>query len=274
MNSGPGTRWKHRDAEQYALQNPISTVYEQLKLMPPLVCFIAETSVLVYVDTQQSDLLNRACFGRSILPSPSSSLLLPEAGSGQDAFRENAQKETILLELSLEEAFFLSYELKCLYVYSKSIEESAKLENDDLWRVMKILRKGFVQNYKAYSHLRMKNWVVRAGHQYGVDFVAYRHHPAQVHSEYAVIVVPSWSKQTQLSSWSQLQGIVRLCGSVAKILLVLHIIPKSTSVNDTNPKCLEEYIVQEMEIKRWLPEQHREVECISCDNLRDSGNLC
>ncbi|KAG8075608.1 hypothetical protein GUJ93_ZPchr0006g40676 [Zizania palustris] len=43
--------------------------------------------------------------------------------------------------------------------------------------------------YKAYSHLRLKNWVVRSGLQYGADFVAYSHHPALVHSEFVVVVV-------------------------------------------------------------------------------------
>ncbi|KAI4365405.1 hypothetical protein MLD38_021391 [Melastoma candidum] len=47
----------------------------------------------------------------------------------------------------------------------------------------------FPESYRAYPHLRGKNWIMRPGSQYGVDFVAYRHHPALVHSEYAVLVL-------------------------------------------------------------------------------------
>lgn len=45
-------------------------------------------------------------------------------------------------------------------------------------------KKQFVHYYKAYAHLRSKRWVVLSGIQYGADFMAYRHHPALVHSEY------------------------------------------------------------------------------------------
>eukprot|EP01018_Ginkgo_biloba_P024011 Gb_26080 [translate_table: standard] len=58
------------------------------------------------------------------------------------------------------------------------------LNHDEVWRYMKGRQETFVQHYKAYSHLRSKNWVVRSGLQYGADFVVYRHHPALVHSEF------------------------------------------------------------------------------------------
>ena len=48
--------------------------------------------------------------------------------------------------------------------------------------------------YKAYSLLRSKKWVVRSGLRYGADFVAHRDHPAIVHSEFAVVVVPDGVK--------------------------------------------------------------------------------
>ena len=57
-------------------------------------------------------------------------------------------------------------------------------------------KENFTNLFKSYSHLRMKNWVVRSGSQYGVDFVAYRHHPSLVHSEYAVIVLSDNNGET------------------------------------------------------------------------------
>ncbi|KAL8057524.1 hypothetical protein ABFX02_04G189900 [Erythranthe guttata] len=117
--------------------------------------------------------------------------------------------------------------------------------------------------YKAYSHLRTKNWVVRAGSQYGVDFVAYRHHPALVHSEYAVIASSDedGNGNRRLKVWSDFHCTLRLCGSVAKTLLVLHI---SRNCNDcdgasSSPWSINYYSVEERVVARWNPEQSREI---------------
>lgn len=81
---------------------------------------------------------------------------------------------------------------------------------------MKNSKPQFVYLYKAYAHLRSKHWVVRAGLQFGADFMAYRHHPALVHSDYAVVVI--WEMQEQrLNTWAEMQAMSRLCGSVAKV---------------------------------------------------------
>lgn len=81
---------------------------------------------------------------------------------------------------------------------------------------MKNSKPQFVHLYKAYAHLRSKHWVVRAGLQFGADFMAYRHHPALVHSDYAVVVM--WETQEQrLNTWAEMQAMSRLCGSVAKV---------------------------------------------------------
>ncbi|KAK4358763.1 hypothetical protein RND71_020992 [Anisodus tanguticus] len=60
---------------------------------------------------------------------------------------------------------------------------------NELWKYMTSKKENVPVLYKAYSHLRSKKWVVRLGSQYGVDYVAYRHHPALVHSEYAVLAL-------------------------------------------------------------------------------------
>lgn len=81
---------------------------------------------------------------------------------------------------------------------------------------MKNSKPQFVHLYKAYAHLRSKHWVVRAGLQFGADFMAYRHHPALVHSDYAVVVM--WEMHEQrLNTWAEMQAMSRLCGSVAKV---------------------------------------------------------
>ncbi|KAL2941866.1 Transcription initiation factor TFIID subunit 7 [Bienertia sinuspersici] len=104
----------------------------------------------------------------------------------------------------------------------------------------------------------MKNWVVRTGSQYGVDYVAYRHHPALVHSEYAVLVLAerNGNSSRRLSLWSDLYGTIRLCGGVAKMLLVLHVLGINDEID--SPICLKNYQVETRTICRWIPQQTRE----------------
>ncbi|RXI04516.1 hypothetical protein DVH24_038790 [Malus domestica] len=97
----------------------------------------------------------------------------------------NADKDKHWFQLGMEEAFFLCYTLKCLKIAG---EHKHPKDDNELWQYMTSQKAAFPVFYKAYSHLRTKNWVVRPGHQYGEDFVAYRHLPSLVHSEYAVLV--------------------------------------------------------------------------------------
>ncbi|GAB2296864.1 hypothetical protein Dimus_030965 [Dionaea muscipula] len=142
--------------------------------------------------------------------------------------------------------------LKCLKIQGDYLCTKSEAE---LWEYWSSRVKKFPELYKAYSHLRMKNWVVRAGSQYGVDYVAYRHHPALVHSEYAVLVLSN--NDERLREWTDFHCTLRLCGGVAKTLLVLHI-EKNGSDTDF-PMCLESYTVEEHTITRWIPELSREV---------------
>ncbi|KAK9919389.1 hypothetical protein M0R45_027983 [Rubus argutus] len=97
-----------------------------------------------------------------------------------------------------------------------------------------------------------------SGITYGADFVAYRHHPELVHSEYAVIVSSEeeGDANKRLRVWSDVHCATRLCGGVAKTLLVLDISKSGHSVD--SPSCLESYTVKERTIRRWNPEQCRE----------------
>ncbi|KAE8663041.1 tRNA-splicing endonuclease subunit Sen2-2 [Hibiscus syriacus] len=137
-------------------------------------------------------------------------------------------------------------------------EDGSLKGNEELWEYFKSKKPVFPIHYKAYSHLRHKNWVVRLGLQYGVDFVAYRHHPGLVHSEYAVLALPEGDNDLngRLRVWSDVHCTVRLCGSVAKTLLI--VIVNSYGLGANSPSCLEHYTVEERTITRWNPEQSRE----------------
>eukprot|EP01018_Ginkgo_biloba_P024009 Gb_26082 [translate_table: standard] len=52
--------------------------------------------------------------------------------------------------------------------------------------------------------------------------------------------------------------MLRLCGNVAKTLLVLSIVSRVNNLDEISPTCLDHYHVEEFEIKRWMAEKHRE----------------
>ncbi|KAL6983370.1 tRNA-intron lyase [Sarracenia purpurea var. burkii] len=231
-----GPRWKGKGSEAKALADPMSKIVSQLQstlTQSDSHGLLSGCSVLLQVETEQTELLSRACFGRPIITS---------------------QKDNQWFQLGLEEAFYLFYYLKCL-----KIEDESTKTDEELWNYMKSRRETFPALFKAYSHLRTRNWVVRCGSQYGVDFVSYRHHPALVHSEYAVLVLLEGEDDNEngrLRVWSDFQGTLRLCGSVAKTLLVLYI--NKNGVGDVSPLCLDSYSVEERVVARWSAELSRE----------------
>ncbi|KAG4927912.1 hypothetical protein JHK85_054398 [Glycine max] len=125
-------------------------------------------------------------------------------------------------------------------------------QNDqELGHYMKSKKETFLCFYKAHSLLKMKNWVVRPGAQYGADFVVHRYHPSRVHSEYGVLVLSDGDDKDlngRLRVWSDVHCTTRLLGSVTKILLVLYV--NKNDNNNESPLCLANYTVEERTITR------------------------
>ncbi|XP_042022758.1 tRNA-splicing endonuclease subunit Sen2-2-like [Salvia splendens] len=231
-------RWKGKTAEAKALAEPMSVVVSKLQtslIESNAQGLLSGSAVLLEALPEQTELLYRACIGRPVI---------------------TAEKDKQWHQLSFEEALYLCSVLKCINVAG---ENKCAKSDEELWHYMVAKRVGFPVLFKAYSHLRRKNWVVRAGSQYGVDYVAYRYHPAFVHSEYAVLALPDEvgdGENARLKVWSDFHCTLRLCGSVAKTLLVLHI---SRNGEDTaSLSRLEHYSVEERIVTRWNPEVSRE----------------
>lgn len=209
---GGGIRWKSRDAAAIASADPMSNIIHQLQssLEQSQICgLLSGSAVLIQAGSELTKLLNRACFGRPIITAPPTSSCSLKGSSDSAQFCSLTEKymwkydnscsistgtkykfvgeqqnaDLQWFQLGMEEAFYLSYSLKCLRICRSTQEGRQNLNHEEIWRHMKERQKMFLQHYKAYSHLRAKNWVVRSGLQYGADFVAYRHHPALVHSE-------------------------------------------------------------------------------------------
>lgn len=240
-------RWKGKDAkskkeaEAEALKEPMSKIISQLQssLVQSNTCgFLSDNCVHLAVQAEQLDLLDKACFGRPV---------------------RIVEKDMYWFQLTVEEAFYLSYSLKCLKIKINVGADTGPLNDEELWHYFRSKKETFPYFYKAYSHLRMKNWVVRSGAQYGVDLIVYRHHPARVHSEYGVLVL-SHDKDGDLNGrlrvWSDVHCTTRLLGGVAKTLLVLYV--NKNGNNDESLLCLTNYTVEERTISRWSPEQCRE----------------
>ncbi|CAN6200052.1 unnamed protein product, partial [Urochloa humidicola] len=241
----PGPRWKKgkdgKDFAPLAAANPMSRIVAELQASLRDSQAVAILSgeggdAVLAVGPDQAKLLNRAAFGRAV---------------------ENAGEERRWFQLGPEEVFFLCHALKCIAV---ELENKKQMGEGELWDLLTSISEPFPEMYKAYEHLRLKNWVVRSGLQYGADFVAYRHHPALVHSEFAVIVVPEGkafgTRCGRMQVWSDLLCALRASGSVAKTLLVLTISTNGLEV--TSLDCLEQLIVHERTITRWIPQQCRE----------------
>ncbi|KAG5035674.1 hypothetical protein AAZX31_04G172000 [Glycine max] len=252
-------RWKgkdakaKKDAQAEALKEPMSKIVSQIQsslVQSDTRGFLSGSSVHLVVEAEQLHLLDKACFGSPV---------------------RTVEKDKPRFQLSFEEAFYLCYSLKCLKINNDSDDTSSQTD-EELWHYMKSKKETFPCFYKAYSHLRMKNWVVRSGAQYGADFVVYRHHPARVHSEYGVLVLSDEEDKDlngRLRVWSDVHCTTRLLGGVAKILLVLYV--NRNGGSNESPLCLANYTVEERTITRWNPEQCREKMVVHANSDNGTG---
>ena len=119
------------------------------------------------------------------------------------------------LQLTLEEAFFLTYGLGVLSVlppppslnpapfhpgptpYSTTdllflschhsafppVDSGSGIAPDDQ----------FLLNYVVYHHFRSLGWVVRPGIKFGVDYLLYNRGPVFSHAEFAVLIIPAYT---------------------------------------------------------------------------------
>ncbi|XP_072999191.1 probable tRNA-splicing endonuclease subunit Sen2 [Typha latifolia] len=241
-------RWKGKGFAAIASANHMSAIVVQLQSSLSLsgsIALLSGCDALLKAGPELVNLLNQSSFGKKIATSN----------------KDNKQ----WFQLGPEEAFYLCHALRCLKISRDSDEPMTDVE---LWDHLRTKRKPFPEFYKAYSHLRSKNWIVRSGLQYGVYFVAYRHHPALVHSEYAVLVVSESEDDEsngRLRVWSDLHCTLRACRGVAKTLLVLSI--KKCGIGKDSLNCLKELIVNERAITRRIPEQrHEDCDLVEADD--------
>ena len=199
------------------------------------------------------------------------------------------------LQLTLEEAFFLSYGLGILTV--KHPDSHLPLPQHDLLLLFRgfatfppeVLppltpppNDTFLSSYVVYHHFRSLGWVVRPGIKFGVDYLLYNRGPVFSHAEFAVVIVPSysdayWKSQTgkvdlaragvreKGKAWWWLHMVNRVQSQVRKTLVVAFVeVPSSFPLGEADgapvdvTATLKRYRVREMVLQRWVPNRTRD----------------
>ncbi|KAH8656606.1 hypothetical protein BGZ60DRAFT_384537 [Tricladium varicosporioides] len=190
-------------------------------------------------------------------------------------------------QLTLEEAFFLSYSLGALTILDPAT--NLPISNKDLFTLFRQtshfppLSKPsispddpFMLNYIVYHHYRSLGWVPRSGIKFSVDLMLYMRGPVFTHAEFGVIILPSysdpyWSSTTSLQAyakskeqrtWAWMNCINRVISQVKKTLILAYVdIPKPMSAEEESKlginEILQRYKVREFVMKRWVSNRSR-----------------
>ncbi|KAI0207413.1 hypothetical protein LSAT2_007946 [Lamellibrachia satsuma] len=168
------------------------------------------------------------------------------------------------LQLSLVEAFFLSYGLGCLTVIDR---EKGVLSVTEMWTTFCQCQKTFLRDYVAYHNFRSKGWVPKTGLKYGAEFILYKDGPPFYHASYSVMVrlvtddlEDDQGEENRPLTWTSLAGLNRMTEQVGKEVMFCYVIkPKDISPADLHsPDCLLSFKVQEVILRRWVSAQERE----------------
>jgi tRNA-splicing endonuclease subunit Sen2 len=196
------------------------------------------------------------------------------------------------LQLTFEEAFFLSYVLGVLEVHQDNVpvDPPGLLRlfcKHSEFRPTDMLPSGgciapddpFLLNYVVFHHFRSLGWVVRPGIKFACDYLLYLRGPAFHHAEFAIMIIPSyshsyWSTTPELTShakkkadkdWWWLHRLNRVQSQAHKTLLLVYVeVPPPFDVNSNGRdvldigEALEGYQVREFIWKRWSPNRNRD----------------
>ncbi|PRD29411.1 UNVERIFIED_CONTAM: tRNA-splicing endonuclease subunit Sen2 [Trichonephila clavipes] len=174
------------------------------------------------------------------------------------------------LQLTFQEAYFLSYGFGCLIVK----DQDKFLNLAQLWSKMCDLSPDFAVMYTAYHHFRSKGWIVRSGLKFGTDYVLYKDGPPFYHATYSVLVRTVKENLRDIRgikdlTWFSLAALNRINSTAGKGLLLLYVIKPNmmTDVQNSSPLCVSQFKLEEVLYKRWVASENREevIECLSVD---------
>ena len=187
------------------------------------------------------------------------------------------------LQLTLEEAFFLTYGLGVLSIFPSPSPDSQLLSPKSTpqpYTPPELLElfcqyssfpptfsitdrqpdDAFLLSYTAYHHFRSLGWVVRSGTKFAVDYLLYNRGPVFSHAEFAVLVVPAYSDRYwntpggrarrrvwEQKDWWWLHCVNRVQSQVKKTLVLCYVeVPSPLSLD------LDEVDVGRVDVGRLL----------------------
>ena len=191
-------------------------------------------------------------------------------------------------QLTLEEAFFLSYGLGSLQILDP--ETKQQISNKALFTLFRQTSyfppltnqplspdDPFMLNYVAYHHYRSLGWVPRSGIKFSVDLMLYVRGPVFTHAEYGVIILPSYSdpywqstpelrqyaETKEKRTWHWISCINRVITQVKKTLILTYVdVPRPVEGGKEEEMAVNEvlarYKVREVVLKRWVANRSRD----------------
>ncbi|KAK9480896.1 SEN2 subunit of the tRNA splicing endonuclease-like protein [Lipomyces japonicus] len=177
---------------------------------------------------------------------------------------EGKLKRLEKLQLTFQEAFFLSYGLGCLDVYDDNTGDLISVP-ELLGLLMPDARpdNSFIINYVVYHHYRSHGWCIRDGVKFGVDYLLYRRGPPFSHAEFGIIVIPVYQDESRNKAvskdWWWSSGVNRIVGGVKKTMIFCYVeIPEFIEEFQTVDELLSKYRIREVSFRRWIPNRHRD----------------
>ncbi|KAF2402902.1 hypothetical protein EJ06DRAFT_541731 [Trichodelitschia bisporula] len=191
------------------------------------------------------------------------------------------------LQLSLEEAFFLTYALGVLDVQLPSSSSPTLPTNASYLHLFRTHSRfppsatltptdPFLLRYAVYHHFRALGWVVRDGVKFASDFLLYERGPVFKHAAFAVMVLPSFTHEYWFEDplgvkerrrvegerggrdWVWLHCVNRVQTAVVKTLVIAYVdVPPPGEEVDDVGDVLGRYKVREFCLSRWSPNRNR-----------------
>ncbi|KAF3941129.1 hypothetical protein ABW19_dt0209680 [Dactylella cylindrospora] len=189
------------------------------------------------------------------------------------------------LQLTLSEAFFLVYALGILSINSSA--SSVPLSLPEVFRLF--LRYSvfpplseasisldnlnpdnpFLINYCVYHHFRSLGWVVKSGVKFSVDYLLYKRGPVFSHAEFAILILPNYSRwegrKDASKEWHWLHSITRVNSQVKKTVVLVYVdVPTPREVvnweqeQDGLKALFGKYRIREVALKRWISGRNRD----------------
>lgn len=185
-------------------------------------------------------------------------------------------------QLAPEEAFFLAFGLGALCVNDPVTK--APISNEQLLIKLRVNsyfpprsvdelspEDPFLVQYAVYHHFRSLGWVPRHGIKFGVDWIIYQRGPVFDHSEFGIMVVPSfsdprWSEfehEESKKTWAWLMGVNRVLSHVLKSLVLVYVDVPPPPVFDEEMKkggiaaALKKFTIREVMVRRFSVNRNR-----------------